>query len=311
MSISHREEQRAGRVLDVLTDDEAGVRLTISRHGAELVSLARRNASSEWIGFLYRDGDLSAPAGGWANHATVMGYFLHRLKDQRSLYRERPIEGGSHGFLRTKDWPAPIVDEKNARLTYRMTREQFTETEYPLNVSLDLSYAIEGENVRIAFHFVNHETELSAHVGFGLHPGFAAASFESFRFEMPAGRYRRHFSPNNFLSGETQDIDFAGGEMPFAREQLPGSYILELLDVPNRTFRFIDPPSGRDVALDLSGVPYLTLWSDGGPFLCVEPCWGLTDHDRQRAFEKKEGIQQIPASGELRTTFSMTPRLTS
>ena len=97
--------------------------------------------------------------------------------------------------------------------------------------------------------------------------------------------------------------------MPFAREKLPGSYILELVDVPERTFTFSDAPSGRSVALDLSGVPYQTLWSDGGPFLCVEPCWGLTDHHEQRAFEDKEGIQKIAAGGELRASFAMTPRL--
>ncbi|MDQ6913900.1 MAG: hypothetical protein M3128_13615 [Verrucomicrobiota bacterium] len=289
---------------DCLTNGE--IRLEVSRHGAELVSLTRRG-----VGFLYRDGDLSAPTQGWANHATVMGYFLHRLKNERSLYRGRLITGGTHGFLRKKDWPPPIVDEKNASLTYRMTREEFTELEYPLNVSLDLTYAIDGEDVRVTFYFVNHETELAAHVGFGLHPGFAATSFESFHFEMPPGLYRRHFSPNNFLSGETEDIEFGGGEMPFARDKLPGSYILEFVDVPERRFRFVDLASGRAVSLDLHDVPYLTLWSDGGPFLCIEPCWGLTDYDQQRAFEEKEGIQHIPPSGELRANFSMTPRLTS
>ena len=53
----------------------------------------------------------------------------------------------------------------------------------------------------------------------------------------------------------------------------------------------------------------MTLWSDGGPFLCVEPCWGLTDHDEQRAFEDKEGIQQIAPGGELRASFTMQPRI--
>ncbi|MDQ2919500.1 MAG: hypothetical protein M3R10_06450, partial [Verrucomicrobiota bacterium] len=143
MAISYREETREGRVLDCLTSGE--LRLIVSRRGAELVSLARRNTKDEWIGFLFRDDDLSRPAKGWANHATVMGYFLHRLKGERSLYRGRTIAAGSHGFLRHKDWRPPIVDEKNASLTYQMTRDQFTETEYPLNLSLDLSYAIEGE----------------------------------------------------------------------------------------------------------------------------------------------------------------------
>ena len=310
MSFSQREEKRGDRLLDVLTDESGGLRLIVSRLGAELISVSRRNAGGEWIGFLNRDNQIEPPAKGWANHSTVMGYFLHRLKGERSLYRGQEICGGTHSFLRTKIWQR-LEPDRGDQLTYRITPKDFSAREYPLNVSLDLTYRIEDARIVVSFRFRNDEPELTAHVGFGLHPGFAASSFESFRFEMPAGKYRRHFSPGNYLSGETEDIQFDGGEMPFERAKLPGSYILELLDVPDRTFTFSDPSSGRIVTLDLTGVPYLTLWSDGGPFLCVEPCWGLTDHDQQRAFEDKEGIQKIPAGQELAADFSFEPRLSS
>jgi galactose mutarotase-like enzyme len=303
------EEQRGDRHLDVLTNETNGIRIIVSRLGAELISVARRNAAGEWIGFLNRDNQIEPPGKGWANHATVMGYFLHRLKNERSLYRGREIRGGTHSFLRGKIWHRAESDRDDA-LIYRITPQDFSATEYPLRVSLDLVYRIENERILVTFRFKNHEPELTAHVGFGLHPGFAATSFDSFRFEMPAGLYRRHFSPTNYLSGETRDIEFAGGEMPFEREKLPGSYILEFVDVPERIFTFSDRLFGRVVTLDLTGVPYLTLWSDGGPFLCVEPCWGLTDHHDQRAFEDKEGIQQIPASGELIASFTFSPQLT-
>jgi len=305
---SRREEQRGERLLDVLTDEANGLRLVVSRLGAELISVERRNAGGDWIGFLNRDNEIGPPAKGWANHATVMGYYLHRIKNERTLYRGQEIRGGTHSFLRGKIWHR-IDSGRENELTYRITPDDFSPSEYPLKVSLDLTYRIENGAVSVSFRFQNHEPELTAHVGFGLHPGFAAASFESFRFQMPAGLYRRHFSPNNYLSGETEDIQFAGGEMPFEREKLRGSYILELVEVPDRTFKFSDPPSGRAVVLDLTAVPYLTLWSDGGPFLCVEPCWGLTDHHQQRAFEDKEGIQRIPAGTELIASFSFEPRL--
>lgn len=308
MNFSRSEEKRGDRLLDVLTDEERGLRLIVSRLGAELISVARRNPHGEWTGFLHRDNDLTPPAKGWANHSTVMGYFLHRIKNERTLYRGREIRSGSHGFLRSKTWHRVEAAREN-ELTYRITPDDFTPAEYPLKVSLDLTYRIDGPRISVSFKFKNDEPELTAHVGFGLHPGFAAASFDSFHFQMPAGLYRRHFSPENYLSGETEDIRFGGGEMPFEREKLPGSYILELVDVPERTLTFFDRPSGRTVALDLTGVPYLTLWSDGGPFLCVEPCWGLTDHHEQRAFENKEGIQQIPAGQELSASFSLEPRL--
>ena len=308
MSFSQREEQRGDRLLDVLTDETNGLRLIVSRLGAELISVARRNSAGGWIGFLNRDNEIGPPEKGWANHATVMGYYLHRIKDERSLYRGREIRGGTHSFLRGKVWHR-VPSDNDSELTYRITPDDFSAIGYPLKVSLDLTYRIENERIVVTFRFTNHEPELTAHVGFGLHPGFAATSFDSFRFEMPAGVYRRHFSPTNYLSGETQDIEFAGGEMPFDRAKLPSSYILEFVDVPDRTFTFSDPPSARLVSLDLTGVPYLTLWSDGGPFLCVEPCWGLTDHHDQRRFEDKEGIQKIPAGGELVSSFSFAPRL--
>jgi galactose mutarotase-like enzyme len=55
-------------------------------------------------------------------------------------------------------------------------------------------------------------------------------------------------------------------------------------------------------------------YRDGGPFLCIEPCRGLTDNHEQRAFEAfedKGGIQTISSGGELRASFSITPQLAS
>jgi galactose mutarotase-like enzyme len=313
MKISHTEELREDRHLDVLTDEENGLRIIISRLGAELVSLSRIDENGNWIGFLYRDNDLSKPSEGWANHATVMGYYLHRLKNGRSVYLGREIKGGNHGFLRSKTWRflRSSTGGSGRSLQYQITPHDFSPSEYPLKVSVDLTYRIDANKLSVLFEFGNHEPELTAHVAFGLHPGFAATSFESFHLQMPKGLYRRHFSEGNYLSGQTRDIEFTGGEMPFSKTELTGSIILELVDVPRRLFSYVDPPSGRWMTLNLISVPYVTLWSDGGPFLCIEPCWGLTDHHEQRAFEHKEGIQTISPGGELRASFSMTPDLAS
>ena len=117
MKFSHAEEKRDDRQLDVLTDEENGLRIIVSRLGAELISLARIDETGEWIGFLHRDNDITAPAQGWANHATVMGYYLHRFKNGRSLYRGHEIKGGTHSFLRAKTWhlAESLTDERSAR----------------------------------------------------------------------------------------------------------------------------------------------------------------------------------------------------
>jgi galactose mutarotase-like enzyme len=313
MNFLHSEENRDGRHLDVLSDEESGLRIIVSRLGAELISLARMDEAGNWIGFLYRDDNISAPSRGWANHATVMGYYIHRLKNGRSLYRGHEIKGGTHGFLRWKTWHFAgfSAEGSGASLRYQITPEDFSPSEYPLKVDVQLTYEIEADKVGVLFEFRNHEAELTAHVSFGLHPGFGATSFESFRLQMPRGCYRRYFAPGNFLSGQTRDIEFPGGEMAFSKTELPDAILLELVSVHRPQISYVDPPSGRWVTLDLTGVPYMTLWSDGGPFVCVEPCWGLPDHHDQRAFERKEGIQIIPPGGRLCGSFSITPQLAS
>src|SRR6266571_4901780 len=159
MKFSHCEDQRGDRRLDILTDEEHGLRIIVSRLGAELTSLARMNEAGEWTGFLYRDNDMSAPSQGWANHATVMGYYLHRLKNGRTLYRGREIKGGNHGFLRSKTWHfvGSTLEGSGASLKYRITPEDFSPTEYPLKVSVDLTYKIEMNRVSVLFEFRNNE----------------------------------------------------------------------------------------------------------------------------------------------------------
>lgn len=309
--------EQSGRTLDVLTDETSGTRLTVSRLGAEPVSLARRDAEGQWRGFLWRDGELSKPAEGWGNHATVMGYYLHRLKDERSRYRGREIRGGTHSFLRHKTFAEPAVeiarDGGPASLTYAMDPEMYEPHEYPFRVALRLTYCLETDGaLRVRFHFLNRETQLSAHVAFGLHPGFAVGSLADCEVRLPAGRYVRQLAPGNFLSGETQTIDHAGGPMPFAKSDLPGSFLLDLGAIPpdERVFTLLDKAGGRRVAVECAQAPYLTLWSDGHDFVCIEPCWGLPDHARQRPFEEKLGIEEIAPGDELTREFIVRVELT-
>lgn len=293
----------AGVTLDVLEND--GLRIAVNRAGAELTSLARQDGTGGWQGFLYRDGETAAPATGWGNHATVMGYFLHRLWKEQSVYRGREIRGGNHGFLRHFLFDPPEV--RGASLLYRVPAAKVPPDAYPLRVSLELSYALSQGGVRVEFAFTNEESELDAHLSFGLHPGFAVSSIPSCRLLLPAGTYVRHFAPGNFLNGETEEIVFAGGEMPFSKDKLPDSYLLGLEGVPDRVFTLEDSDSGHRVVLDFSEVPFLTLWSDMSPFFCVEPCWGLPDSNPPTAFENKPGIQVIPPGGSLKRGFTIQP----
>ena len=296
--MNFRTIRQDGKTLDEI--ESGDLRVRIDRHGAEMVSL---ELSGE--GFLYRDGILSPPASGWANHATVMGYFLHRLWKEQSVYRSSTIRGGNHGFLRHFEFSEPV--QLSDGLAYRVNADQVPAEAYPLKVSLTLSYRFLESGVRIEFEFSNEEAELDAHVSFGIHPGFALTSVAQARVILPPGEYVRYLAPGNFLSGETEAKEFPGGDFPYPKSDLPGSFILGIDGVPDKTMRVEDPARGTAISLDFAEVPYVTFWSDGDNFLCVEPCWGLPDSNPPVAFERKAGIQVIAPGGTLKRGFSIHP----
>ncbi len=300
----------AAGVIDCLEDPESGIRLAISRCGAEPVSLARRNAQGEWQGFLWRDGELEKPASGWGNHATVMGYFVHRLWKQETLYEGHLLKGGNHGFLRNHLFRAPEVDLQAGSLTYCVDPSEIPRDAYPYKVGMRLIYSLFEGAMTMRFEFQNQEDHPVV-LSFGWHPGFAVGSLESVRLQLPPGIYLREMAPGDFLDGKVQEILFAGGEMPFSKEQLPGSYLLDLARVPKRCFVLEAPALGHRIECDYSEAPFLTLWSNGDPFLCVEPCWGLPDSNPPVPFEQKKGIQHIAARGTLNASLKVSPSFLS
>jgi len=288
-----------GCILDEMAS--GGLRVRINRLGAEMVGIAL-----DGKGFLYRDGQVAPPASGWANHATVMGYFLHRLWNEQSLYRGTMVRGGNHGFLRHFEFSEP--ERLPDGLAYRVEASRVPPEAYPLKVSLTLSYRLCGSSLRVEFAFFNEEPDLDAHVSFGLHPGFCLGSLEAARVILPPGRYVRHLAPGNFLDGKTEALDFSGGEFPYPKKDLHGSFILGMEGAGRREILLEDPVRGTSLTLDFSEVPYVTFWSDSEEFLCIEPCWGLPDSNPPVAFEKKAGIQVIPPGCTLKRGFSIKPQ---
>ncbi|MEO6052469.1 MAG: hypothetical protein ABIP97_00500 [Chthoniobacterales bacterium] len=308
MSFQYEVIEENGEVFDELTDLLNQVRVRIRRLGAEPVSLSRRNSDGQWKGFLHRDADMSAPESGWGNHATVMGYFTHRLWKEESTYRGHTIHSGNHGFIRHFAFEAPdIALAKEGSLVYHIPSDRIPRDAYPYKVSLRLSFSLVSEWLEVEFMFENEERETDAHLSFGLHPGFAVSSLENFRLDMPAGNYTLLEAPGNFLNGKTQSVSHTGGDMPFSRKELPDSYLLDIRNLDNRVFALEDSNLGHRIEMDYSQVPYLTIWSDGGAFLCVEPCWGLPDSNPPVPFDQKTGIQVIPPGGILKKSFRIRP----
>lgn len=305
MRFHQRSFDERGHRFTELVDQAIGFRILADHAGAELISIARKSPDGAWHGYLYRDGDFSVPADGWKNHATVMGYYIHRLFGERSLYEGEEIRGGNHSFLRTKQFSDPeIILNNHATMRFHLPADRIERSEYPRKVDFWIDYGLAEDHLEVRFSFKNLEVDRPAHLSFGLHPGFAVSSIEKTRVVLPKGTYRRHLAPENFLSGETVDFVSEGGPMSFKPFELPGSFLIEPLDWEESVVRLHDYGANHEIQVDLAETPFFTIWSDLHPFLCIEPCWGLPDHHEQEPFEQKIGIQVVPPQATLTRSCS-------
>lgn len=305
MRFQQRSFDEVGHRFTELADQANGSRILADHAGAELVSIARKGPDGEWHGYLYRDGDFSVPPDGWKNHATVMGYYIHRLLGERSLYDGEEIRGGNHSFLRAKQFADPeVILQDRATMRFHLPANRIEKSEYPRKVDFWLEYSLAADHLEVRFIFKNLEPDRPAHLSFGLHPGFAVSSIENARVILPKGAYRRHLAPGNFLSGETVDFVSAGGSMSYKPFELPGSFLIEPLDWEESVVRLHDYGVNREIEVDLTETPFFTIWSDLHPFVCIEPCWGLPDNHEQKPFEQKTGIQVVPPQGTFTRSCS-------
>lgn len=311
MESSYRIIKRSNCTLDEL--QAHNVCLQINRTGAEMISLQKKGDDGAWRSFLYRDGLTEAPASGWGNHATVMGYYIHRLWEGKSQYcnERQPILGGTHGVIRHYEFTPPVFKADTTSLIYYFPVFKLDPYQFAGRVCLRLTYQIlESGSIKVTFDIENMERVGEAYVSFGLHPGWQVTSLKDAIVHLSLGRYVRLMAPGDFLNGETQTIEHPGGAMPFSKADLPGSYLLDLAGVPERIFSVEDPVTGQKVILDFGDCPYLTLWSNGDQFICIEPCWGLPDSNPPVHFEKKLGIQTLPPHGSIKTSFLIHPSWT-
>src|SRR6202030_3994857 len=168
MGFEHRVFEQDGNRLHEIADSVSGYRIQVNNLGAELVSVARRGTDGSWAGYLYRDGEVRPAPQGWQSHATVMGYFLHRIKGERTFYEGDEIRGGNHGFLRHKRFADPEVAlGEQTTLSYSLPAVQIQPFEYPRKLSFRITYTLHRDTVEVTFIFHNEEMERPSHVSFG------------------------------------------------------------------------------------------------------------------------------------------------
>ena len=62
----------------------------------------------------------------------------------------------------------------------------------------------------------------------------------------------------------------------------------------------------RGLKFSFEGFPYMGIWTKPGPFICIEPWYGIADfEDSEGKLETKEGICKLDAGQAFDASYAM------
>lgn len=245
---------------------------TINPLGAELWSL-RDRAGRE----LMTDADPRW----WTGRAPILFPFVGRCRDDRYRLDGRDYPMPQHGFARRK--PFSLVAHSATRAVFRLAADAETRLVYPFEFSLEMSFDVDGPDLRIAAR-VKNDGDTTMPFSFGFHPAFA--------WPLPYGgaidAHRILFDEPE--PAQLREVDLQTGLIADARRPSPviGRRLVPTHAMFDRDALIWDRLKSRGLLWGAAGspnlriafpdTPWLGVWQKpGARYLCIEPWAGMAD----------------------------------
>lgn len=251
------------------------LRVEISAAGAEVQSIKDVKTGREYLW----QGD----ARWWDGRSPILFPICGGLWNGVCRINGREVEIPKHGFVRRRVWRATEVSETSVRYEYINTAEDLAS--FPFAFHLSIVYLLEGRTLHAHFEVKNvGDSDLWFQIG-----GHPAINIPEWKEEQTVDGYLR-------LEGDPEYIWRAGDQGCLEAEKRPIPYNDEGL-IPlcvetfaNEALIFDNSRVKAATVLDLKKQPVARVastspgwlfWSPTGlhsPFVCLEPWYGLPDH---------------------------------
>jgi len=272
----------------------------VSAQGAELVGL-QDGLGHDWLW----DGD---PAF-WAGRSPLLFPIVGRVRNDRIHVNGSVYELPKHGFARTSLFQVEEASASMCRL--RLCASEATLKCYPFPFQLDVTYAVEGETLRITAAVANTGSSVMP-VSFGFHPAF--------RWPLPYGAPREthqirfeHEEPasvrrpvEGLLSREAEPSPVLGRTLVL-HDSLFEADALVFDQLESRSVEY-GAPGSASLRVDFPRMPHLGIWTKpGAGFICIEPWQGHADPEGYEGdFSGKPGIVSVQPGATSRFTIAVT-----
>jgi galactose mutarotase-like enzyme len=266
--------------------------VSISEVGAELSSIQDKVSGKE---FLWK----GEPAI-WGRKSPVLFPIVGRLKDNSYQSHGTNYSLPQHGFAR--DMPFTVKELAKDRIVFSLVYNEETLKKYPYKFELQISYLLTGRTLKVGYKVINHQDSI-LYFSVGAHPGFACPLEENEQYEDYYLEFNKPETLNLYVLKEglisNETVPYLNNE-----KKIPLSYDLfknDALVFKNYQSDFISlkhKDKGEVFKFHFKGYPFLGIWSKPGPFICIEPWYGIADFvNTSGVLEEKTGIQSLPAKG--------------
>jgi len=287
----------------VLKNDQLTV--TLSTHGAEMISVKRGDCEYIWQG---------DPAY-WKGQAPLMFPICGRFVDQTYTYEGKTYQMGTHGFARHSDFT--LLSATDTEAVFVLESNADTRAEYPFDFVLTVTYRLEGDRLTTAAGIRNTGSAVMP-AAFGGHPGFnvpldgkGAFSDWYLEFGEACSPDEILMSPACFITGKRRGYPLKDGKVFPLRHDLfmiDGVFMARIAD----TVTLKSESSERSVTLHYPQMPYLGVWHaprTDAPYVCVEPWCSLPAYDGEcQDIAQKPDMFRILPGQEKTVAFSVAFR---
>jgi galactose mutarotase-like enzyme len=271
----------------VLRSDDLEV--AVDSLGAELTHVVSRHDRTE---FLWR-GDPAI----WGRRAPILFPIVGKVTNGMYRYGGKEFSMGQHGFSREE-------------VVFRLSDTPALRRVYPFSFELLVIYRLSGRVIDVTYSVRNPGTA-TMWFSIGGHPGFSCPLEPDLKFEDYVVEFdrpitaSRHLIVDGLIRSEAQP--FLSNQSAFALTKelfRDDAIVLKHGDARHAVLR--SPKGKKYVRVEFPGWPFLGIWTKPGPFLCIEPWYGIADTvGFDGDLTRKEGIRHLERGEEFECRYSI------
>ncbi len=290
-------------MLYIIENDK--LRVKVSSLGAELQSIRRLEDDTEYL--------WQADPAYWAKRATNIFPVCGKMQNGQYTYNGETYELLIHGFAKLYDWS--VVRQETTALTLRLTDNEETLAVYPFRFSMEMTYALNGEDLSVTI-IVHNRDDKDMIFAVGAHPGFniplnAGEQYDDYyvEFDEDCRPQRMRISAAGLFTGETAPYPLENNRVLRLHHRLFDNDAVALQGaVKSLTVRSEAGP--RHIHFSYPDMNYLLIWhmpKTDAPYVCIEPWTSHPGMDgKVEDLTEKHAMTTLEPQGAYRNVYTMS-----